>query len=78
MGEQRPLRGDDEGKIVRAIYELDSDSLKQCWTVERERPRAIDPNPDPGANYSVYKFEPCRGQRVGDSAISAAAAVSEP
>ncbi len=47
--------GDQKGNIVRAIYELDGDSLKQSWAVERERPRAIDPKPGPGANYSVYK-----------------------
>jgi uncharacterized protein (TIGR03067 family) len=47
--------GDQKGKIVRAIYELDGNSLKQCWAVERDRPRAIDPKPEPGANYSVYK-----------------------
>jgi hypothetical protein len=40
---------------VRAIYELDGDTLKQCWVVERERPRAFDPKPGPGVNYSVYK-----------------------
>jgi uncharacterized protein (TIGR03067 family) len=47
--------GDHKGKIVRAIYELDGDALKQCWAVERERPRAFDPRPEPGINYSVYK-----------------------
>ncbi len=47
--------GDHKGKIVRAIYELDGDSLKQCWVVESERPRAFDPKPGPGVNYSVYK-----------------------
>jgi uncharacterized protein (TIGR03067 family) len=47
--------GDQKGKIVRAIYELDSDTLKQCWAVEGERPRAFDPKPGPGVNYSVYK-----------------------
>ena len=47
--------GDQKGKIIRAIYELDGDTLKECWTVERERPRAIDPKPGPGVNYSVYK-----------------------
>jgi uncharacterized protein (TIGR03067 family) len=51
------LTNEDEhkGKIVRAIYELDGDTLKQCWAVERERPRAFDPQPAPGINYSVYK-----------------------
>src|SRR5262249_28477549 len=47
--------GEHKGKIVRAIYELDGDTLKQCWAVERERPRAFDPKPAPGINYSVYK-----------------------
>jgi uncharacterized protein (TIGR03067 family) len=47
--------GDQKGKIVRAIYELDGDTLKQCWAVERERPREFDPKPGPGVNYSVYK-----------------------
>jgi hypothetical protein len=41
--------------IVRAICELDGDTLKQCRAVERERPRAVDPKPGPGVNYSVYK-----------------------
>jgi uncharacterized protein (TIGR03067 family) len=47
--------GDQKGKIVRAIYQLDGDMLKQCWVVEGERPRAFDPKPGPGINYSVYK-----------------------
>ncbi len=47
--------GEQKGKTVRAIYELDGDTLKQCWAVEGERPRAFDPKPDPGVNYSVYK-----------------------
>lgn len=47
--------GAQKGKIVRAIYELDGDTLKECWVVERERPRALDPKPGPGVNYSVYK-----------------------
>jgi uncharacterized protein (TIGR03067 family) len=47
--------GDQKGKMVRAIYELDGDTLKQCWVVEGERPRAFDPKPGPGVNYSVYK-----------------------
>ena len=47
--------GEQKGKIVRAIYELDGDTLKQSWVVERERPRALDPKPEPGVNYSVYK-----------------------
>jgi uncharacterized protein (TIGR03067 family) len=47
--------GEHKGKVVRAIYELDGDTLKQCWAVERERPRMFDPKPNPGINYSVYK-----------------------
>jgi uncharacterized protein (TIGR03067 family) len=47
--------GEHKGKIVRAVYEVDGDTLKQCWTVEHERPRAFDPKSDPGVNYSVYK-----------------------
>jgi uncharacterized protein (TIGR03067 family) len=47
--------GDQKDKIVRAIYELDGDTLKQCWTVDRERPPAFDPRPGPGINYSAYK-----------------------
>jgi uncharacterized protein (TIGR03067 family) len=47
--------GDQKGKIVRAIYELEGDTLKQCWVIEGERPRAFDPKPGPGVNYSVYK-----------------------
>lgn len=47
--------GEHKGKVVRAIYELDGDTLKQCWVVERERPQAFDPKPGPGINYSVYK-----------------------
>ena len=47
--------GDQKGKIIRAIYDLDGDTLKQCWVVEGERPRAFDPKPGPGINYSVYK-----------------------
>jgi uncharacterized protein (TIGR03067 family) len=44
-----------KGKVVRMIYELDGDAFKQCWTVERERPKVFDPKPGPGVNYSVYK-----------------------
>jgi hypothetical protein len=29
--------------------------LKQCWAVERERPRTFDPKPEPGIDYSIYK-----------------------
>ncbi len=47
--------GEHKGKIVRALYELDGDTLKQSWVVERERPKALDPKPPPGVNYSVYK-----------------------
>jgi uncharacterized protein (TIGR03067 family) len=47
--------GEQKGKVVRAIYELDGDALKQCWAVESERPRVFDPKPNPGINYSVYK-----------------------
>jgi uncharacterized protein (TIGR03067 family) len=47
--------GEQKGKIVRAIYELDGDTLKQCWAVDGDRPRAFDPKPEPGVNYSVYK-----------------------
>jgi uncharacterized protein (TIGR03067 family) len=47
--------GEHKGKTVRAIYELDGDTLKQCWAVERERPREFDPKPSAGINYSVYK-----------------------
>jgi uncharacterized protein (TIGR03067 family) len=47
--------GDQKGKVVRALYELDGDTLKQCWAIERERPRTLDPKPGPGINYSVYK-----------------------
>jgi uncharacterized protein (TIGR03067 family) len=47
--------GDQKGKVVRAIYELDGDTLKQCWSVERERPQAFDAKPGPGINYSAYK-----------------------
>ena len=47
--------GGQKGKVVRAIYELDGDTLKQCWAVERERPRTFDPKSGPGINYSVYK-----------------------
>jgi uncharacterized protein (TIGR03067 family) len=47
--------GEHKGKIVRAIYELDGGTLKQCWAVEDERPRAFDAKPDPGVNYSLYK-----------------------
>jgi uncharacterized protein (TIGR03067 family) len=45
--------GDHKGKVVRAIYELDGDTLKQSWVVEMDRPKAFDPGP--GVNYSVYK-----------------------
>jgi uncharacterized protein (TIGR03067 family) len=47
--------GEFKGKIVRAIYKLDGDTLVQCWAVERERPRAFDPKPAAGINYSVYE-----------------------
>jgi uncharacterized protein (TIGR03067 family) len=47
--------GEHKGKMVRAIYEMDGDTLKQCWVVEGERPRKLDPKPGPGINYSVYK-----------------------
>ena len=43
--------GEQKGKVVRAIYELNGDTLKQCWAVERERPQKLDPMPGPGINY---------------------------
>jgi uncharacterized protein (TIGR03067 family) len=47
--------GEAKGKVVRAVYELENDTLKESWVIERERPRTLDSKPGPGANYSVYK-----------------------
>lgn len=47
-----------EGKRSRAIYKLDGDRLKVCWTlfaVERERPKEFATKPDSGLLLSVYK-----------------------
>src|SRR6516225_7422861 len=35
------LAGDQEGTVVRSIYELKGDSLKHCFAVDRDRPKAF-------------------------------------
>jgi uncharacterized protein (TIGR03067 family) len=49
-----------EGKKSLAIYELDGDTLKACWTVfgaERERPTAFATKPASGLLLIHYKRE---------------------
>ncbi len=49
-----------EGKKSLAIYEVDGDTLKACWTLfgeERERPAAFATKPDSGLLLVRYKRE---------------------
>ena len=53
-------KGQNEGKKSLAIYELEGDTLKVCWTlfaVERARPTEFATKADSGLLLIVYKRE---------------------
>jgi uncharacterized protein (TIGR03067 family) len=49
------LTGDQEGTVVRSIYELKGDSLKHCYAVDKDRPEAFESKPGSGHTNSVFK-----------------------
>jgi uncharacterized protein (TIGR03067 family) len=49
------LAGDQEGTVVRSIYELKGDSLKHCFAVDRDRPKAFESKSGSGYTNSVFK-----------------------
>jgi uncharacterized protein (TIGR03067 family) len=49
------LSGDQEGTVVRSIYELKEDSLKHCFTVNKDRPEAFESKSGSGVTNSIFK-----------------------
>jgi uncharacterized protein (TIGR03067 family) len=49
------LAGDQEGTVVRSIYELKEDSLKHCFAVDKDRPKAFESKSGSGHINSVFK-----------------------
>jgi uncharacterized protein (TIGR03067 family) len=49
------LAGDQEGTVVRSIYELKEDSLKHCFAVGKDRPKAFESKSGSGYTNSVFK-----------------------
>lgn len=53
-------KGQNNGKTSLAIYELEGDTLKACWTlfaVDRKRPEEFATKPDAGLLLITYKRE---------------------
>ena len=51
-------KGQRKGSTSLAIYELDGDTLKACWTslaVDRKRPKEFATKPDSGLLLIIYK-----------------------
>lgn len=50
------LEGANKGKMIVAIYELDGDTLKVCYSLEgKDRPKAFESKKDTQTLYVVYK-----------------------
>jgi uncharacterized protein (TIGR03067 family) len=49
------LAGEEEGTVVRSIYELKEDSLKHCFAVGEDRPKAFESKSGSGHTNSVFK-----------------------
>jgi uncharacterized protein (TIGR03067 family) len=49
------LAGEQEGIIVRSIYEVNGDTLKHCFTVGEERPKTFESKPGSRCTNSVFK-----------------------
>jgi uncharacterized protein (TIGR03067 family) len=49
------LAGDQEGMVVRSIYELKEDSLKHCFAVDKDRPKTFESKSGSGYINSVFK-----------------------
>jgi uncharacterized protein (TIGR03067 family) len=49
------LGGDLEGTVVSSIYELKEDSLKHCFAVGKDRPKAFESKSGSGHTNSVFK-----------------------
>ena len=49
------LAGDEEGTVVRSIYELKENSLKHCFAVGNDRPKAFESKSGSGHTNSVFK-----------------------
>jgi hypothetical protein len=50
-----PLAGEPEGTVVRSIYDLKDDSLKQCFAVDEDRPKAVESKSGTGHSNSVFE-----------------------
>jgi uncharacterized protein (TIGR03067 family) len=46
---------DERGHVSRGIYELDGDTLKLCWTVDKERPVEFATKPGTGQCLVVFR-----------------------
>lgn len=49
------LAGDQEGTIVRSIYEVEGDTLKHCFAVGEDRPKEFASKPGSRHTNSVFK-----------------------
>ena len=49
------LAGEQEGIIVRSIYEVNGDTLKHCFTVGEDRPKTFESKPGSRCTNSVFK-----------------------
>ena len=49
------LAGEQEGMVVRSIYEVNGDTLKHCFTVGEDRPKTFESKPGSRCTNSVFK-----------------------
>ena len=49
------LAGEQEGTVVRSIYEVNGDTLKHCFTVGEDRPKTFESKPGSRCTNSVFK-----------------------
>jgi uncharacterized protein (TIGR03067 family) len=49
------LAGQQEGTVVRSIYEVNGDTLKHCFTVNGDRPETFESKPGSRCTNSVFK-----------------------
>ena len=49
------LTGEQEGTVVRSIYEVNDDTLKHCFAVGEDRPKTFESKPGSRCTNSVFK-----------------------
>jgi uncharacterized protein (TIGR03067 family) len=49
------VAGEQEGTVVRSIYEVNGDMLKHCFTVGEDRPKTFESKPGSRCTNSVFK-----------------------